>query len=87
MVNIQPITIWINGQNLIATQLDLISVNDNLYNTCLFQYFLLDVEGIQITTGNITMIEPDYSQYSTSPDSNNFAYEWGATTLGLTIIP
>jgi hypothetical protein len=86
MVNIQPITIWVNGQNLTATQLDLISINDNLSNSCLFQYFLLDANSIQLITGNITMIEPDYSEYTTSPDSNNFAYEWGASTLGLTII-
>lgn len=86
MVNIQPITIWVNGQNLTATQLDLISINDNLSNSCLFQYFLLDFDGIQLVTGNITMIEPNYSEYSTSPDSNTYAYEWGASALGLTII-
>jgi hypothetical protein len=86
MANINPITIWINGQNKVATQLNLLSINDNLINTCLFQYFLLDSEGIQLVTGNITMIEPDYNEYSTSPDSNNYAYQWAAAELSLTII-
>jgi len=28
----------------------------------------------------------DYTNYSTNPDSNSFAYNWGATKLNLTII-
>jgi hypothetical protein len=28
----------------------------------------------------------DYATYSSSADSNSYAYEWAATQLGLTII-
>jgi hypothetical protein len=87
MVNIQPIEIWISGQIKIATELDLVSINDNLSNQCLFLYVLSDSDGMQLATGNITMIEPDYTQYVTSTNSNDYAYQWGASTLGLTIIP
>ena len=87
MTNIQPVSIWINGVVKIATSLDLISINDNLQNSCLFQYFLFDADGAQLSTGNITMIAQDYIDYSSSPDSNSFAYAWACTTLNLTQIP
>jgi hypothetical protein len=83
MTNIQPVSIWINGVVKIATSLDLISINDNLQNSCLFQYFLFDADGAQLITGNITMIGQDYIDYSSSPDSNSYAYAWACTTLNL----
>lgn len=86
MVNIQPVNIWINGEIKIAVTLDLISINDNLSNSCLFQYFLFDADGIQLITGNITMIGQDYIDYSSSSDSNAYAYTWACTTLNLTQI-
>jgi len=88
MVNIQPVSIWINGEIKIATSLDLISINDNLSNSCLFQYFLFDAyaDGLQLSTGNITMIGQDYIDYSSNPDSNAYAYTWACTTLNLTQI-
>ena len=83
MTNIQPVSIWINGVVKTATSLDLISINDNLSNSCLFQYFLFDADGAQLITGNITMIGQDYIDYSSSPDSNSYAYDWACTTLNL----
>lgn len=86
MTNIQPVSIWINGEVKIATLLDLISINDNLLNSSLFQYFLFDGDGLQLITGNITMIAQDYINYTTSTDSNAYAYTWACTTLNLTQI-
>jgi len=83
MTNIQPVSIWINGVVKIATSLDLISINDNLSNSCLFQYLLFDADGTQLITGNITMIGQDYIDYSSSPDSNAYAYTWACNTLNL----
>ena len=87
MVNIQPVNIWINGEIKIAVSLDLISINDNLQNSCLFQYFLYDSTGLQLSTGNITMIGQDYIYYSSSSDSNAYAYDWACKTLNLTQLP
>ena len=86
MVNIQPVNIWINGEIKIATTFNLNSLDNNLYNTCLFQYFLYDVDGIQLITGNITMIGQDYVEYTISANSNEYAYDWACTTLNLTQI-
>ena len=87
MVNIQPVSIWINGEVKTATSLNLISINDNLQNSCLFQYLLFDADGLQLSTGNVTMIDQDYIDYSSSPDSNAYAYTWACNTLNLTQIP
>jgi hypothetical protein len=87
MVNIQPVNIWINGEIKIAVSLDLISINDNLQNSCLFQYFLFDADGVQLITGNITMIGQDYVEYTISANSNEYAYNWACTTLHLIQLP
>jgi hypothetical protein len=87
MVNIQPVSIWINGEVKTAVSLNLISLDNNLYNTCLFQYFLYDADGIQLITANITMIGQDYVEYTISANSNEYAYNWACTTLHLIQLP
>jgi hypothetical protein len=86
MKTIQPISIWYNGEMVQATIFNMASVNDNLINTAIFYYQLFSSANIQIAQGNLTMEGFDYQAYSTSPDSNNYAYQWGATQLNLTII-
>lgn len=82
MKTIQPISIWVNGKNDSATILNLTCVNDNLYNNATFYFQLLDATLASISSGNLTMIEPDYTSDWTT---NNAAYLWAATQLGLTI--
>ena len=86
MKQIQPIGIWFNGIIIQATIFNLTSVNDNLSTECTFLYQLYSVDNIQLTNGNITMTGFDYQAYSTSPDSNSYAYQWGATQLNLTLV-
>lgn len=86
MVQIEPIKIWSNGKTLNAVFFELQSVFDNLKDTATFYYKLLSTDLITLADGNLTMIEPDYTLYSTSTDSNAFAYEWAAIQLNLTII-
>ena len=86
MKQIQPVSIWYNGEMVAATIFNLISINDNLSTTANFYYQLLSSANIQLAQGNITMDGIDYTNYCTSIDSNNYAYEWAATKLGLTII-
>jgi hypothetical protein len=86
MKQIQPVSIWYNGQMIQATLFNMTSISDNLSTNAVFYYQLLSTNELQLATGNITMIGFDYEAYSTSPDSNAYAYQWGATQLNLTLI-
>lgn len=86
MKQIQPVSIWYNGQIKQATLFNLTSVGDNLNTTASFYFWLSDENEMKLTDGNINMTGADYTTYSTSPDSNEFAYQWGATQLNLTLI-
>ena len=90
MKQIQPVSIWYNGSLINANIFNLYSINDNLTNSATFYFALfsgtLEELGSKLAEGNLTMDGADYTTYSTSPDSNSFAYNWGATKLNLTII-
>jgi hypothetical protein len=85
MKQIQPIQIWINGQQQTATVFNLIIINDNLLNSATFYWQLLDSAEIKLADGNLTMVEPQYDQWGTSSDVNQWAYEWAATQLNITL--
>jgi hypothetical protein len=86
MKEIQPFTIWVNGNTLTACYMALICNNDNLLNQAVFYWAFYDVAdnkpGNKLTDGNITMIPPDYDLWET----NDFAWNWAANELGVTII-
>ena len=86
MKQIQPVSIWYKGQTVKATIFNMNSIGDNLSTNAIFYYQLLSIENIQLAEGNLTMNGVDYTNYSSNPDSNTYAYEWGASQLGLTII-
>jgi hypothetical protein len=85
MKQIQPIQIWVNGQQQTATLFSLIIINDNLLNSATFYWQLFDSAEVKIADGNLTMVEPQYDQWGTSSDVNQWAYEWAATQLNLTL--
>ena len=86
MKQIQPISIWYNGQMVQATFFYMISNSDNLVDIATFYYTLITNNNTQVAQGNLTMTGFDYDAYSSSPDSNSYAYQWGATQLNLTLI-
>jgi hypothetical protein len=86
MKQITPVSIWYNGQTVQATLFDLTSVGDDLSTTANFYYWLTDNNEIKLTDGNIIMTGFDYEAYSSSPDSNAYAYQWAATQLNLTLV-
>ena len=86
MKEIQPISIWYNGEIVIANLLQMICVNDNLIDTAIFNYALYSSNNISLSQGILTMQNAEYITYSSSPDSNTYAYEWGATQLNLTLV-
>jgi hypothetical protein len=85
MKQIQPIQIWVNGQQQTATVFNLIIINDNLLNSATFYWQLFDSAELKLADGNLTMGEPTYDQWGTSSDVNQWAYEWAATELNITL--
>jgi len=86
MKQIQPVSIWYNGQMVQATIFNMTSTNDNLIDSATFYYALFVNPNFQVADGNLTMTGADYTTYSSSTSSNDFAYSWGATQLNLTLI-
>jgi len=86
MKEIQPITIWYNGIMVVATLFNLIGQNDNLITSANFQYTLYTSDNICIANGSITMSGDNYTTYSTSTESNDYAYSWGATQLNIILV-
>jgi hypothetical protein len=86
MKEIQPISIWYNGQMVPATIFNMTSISDNLSTQASFYYQLLSAENIPLTIGNLIMDGTDYTNYSTNVDSNDYAYQWGAEKLNITLI-
>jgi hypothetical protein len=90
MKQIQPVSIWYNGSFTNANIFNLYVINDNLSNSATFYYALysgtIDELGTKLAEGNLVMDGFDYNAFTTSPDSNAYAYQWGATKLNLTII-
>ena len=86
MKQILPISIWYNGQIISATIFNMISTNDNLIDNASFYWQLYTTEQIQVSQGNITMSGEDYINYSTSTAANDYAYQWGATQLNITLV-
>jgi len=85
MKNIVPFTLWVNGQQQTATLFSLIIINDNLSNSATFYWQLLDADASKLADGNLTMGEPDYDQWDTQSDANQWAYEWASTELNITL--
>jgi len=86
MKQIQPVSIWYNGIMVQATIFNMTSISDNLSTSATFYYQLITSSNQYVAQGNLTMTDFDYDAYTTSPDSNSYAYQWGATQLNLTII-
>ena len=90
MKQIQPVSIWYNGSFINANIFNLYIISDNLTDSATFYYGLLSGTlqelGTTLAQGNLVMDGFDYEAFTTSPDSNAYAYQWAATKLNLTII-
>jgi len=88
MKTITPQPIWTDGVLKQATVLFSQVNSDNLKDTAIFYFQLyeqVDVNIMPLANGNITMSGIDYETYNTTNDANAFAWQWVASTLGLTI--
>ena len=85
MKQIQPFTLWVNGQQVTATLFNLISINDNLFNSATFYWQLLDADSVKLQDGNLAMDAADYAIWSSTQDVNQAAYDWAASKLNVTL--
>jgi hypothetical protein len=95
MKNIQPISLWIKGEQKEANLFDLKIVNDNLLDNAVFYYVLMskitqedgNTFNEQLIDGNLTISNQDYIDWGLNTDVNQAAYDWAATKLNLVLIP
>jgi hypothetical protein len=88
MKQIQPVMVWSGGQELEANGLNAYVVSDNLLNQAVFYYGIGQIVYSYTLTinvlaaGQLTMTGQDYINWQT----NQYAWDWVAQQLNLTII-
>ena len=85
MKNIQPVTIWFNGQLETATKLDVVIVYDDLATKADFRYTLYTADLLGLASDRLTISGEEYLIWGSTVDVNLSAYEWVAFQLNLTI--
>ena len=80
MKTIQPVVFPLNLGTAIILNANCIS--DNLSTSATFYYSLLSDTMTQLSQGNLTMTGQDYADWQT----NQYAYDWIATQIDVTII-
>lgn len=83
MKQIQPVEFPLNLGT--ATQLNCVG-SDNFSTSVTIYYQLLSETNQQLQAGNLSLCGFDYEAYNTSPDGNEYIYQWTATELGVTLI-
>ena len=94
---IEPVTIWSNGQSKVAEYLQVTCINDNYANnaTNYWQLFtkVVDAEGVEyqgecIAQSNLTISGADYKAWGDQPAMaiNTWIYDWSASQLNLVIL-
>lgn len=83
---IQPVNVWVNGQNKEAKILDSYGTRVQLSNSAQFYWALYaenvdGSQGEQLTQGNISMLGQDYQSW----EQDEFAWDFIASNLNLTI--
>jgi len=85
MKPIQPVSVWYNGQLVSATMLMLYIIYDNLETSAQFYWQLQTSDGTGVAQGNLTMDGQEYIDWDTASDFNQYAWDWAAAELNLTL--
>ena len=83
MKQIQPVVFPLNLGT--ATILNCVG-SDNFSTSVTIYYQLLSETNQVLQAGNLSLAGFDYEAYNTSPDGNEYIYQWTATELGVTLI-
>ena len=84
-VKIKPAKAYVNGQQKVATQFNVKSLNDNLYDEVTFLYTLLDENGVW--AGEATHSLTGRENYLAWDATASGAYTIVAAGIGLEIVP
>jgi hypothetical protein len=84
-VQVKPQIAFANGKKMSATQLNVVSIQDNLFDHVIFKYTLLDEAGVW--AGESTYELNGIDEYSTWLATPEGAFEIVAAGIGLEIIP
>jgi hypothetical protein len=93
MKQIEPVQIWVSGSVQTGSWINAYIINDNLQDSATFYWAIFadgsepDTQGLQLSAGNLTIVEPDYSVWDSTADINAAAYAWICDQLSLTLIP
>lgn len=82
-VLIVPQAVFANGKRMVATQFNLVSIQDNLFDHVVFKYTLLDANGAW--AGESTYELKGREAYTTWDASAEGAYALVASSIGLEI--
>jgi hypothetical protein len=91
MKQIEPVTVWSDGQEVQADGLNAYVVSDNLLNQAVFYYGIGTIvynlypalPSVNVlASGKLTMTGQAYEDYQT----NQYAWDWVAQQLNLTIV-
>lgn len=83
MKQIQPVVFPLNLGT--ATILNCVG-SDNFSTSVTIYYQLLTESSVSLQSGNLVMSGFDYEAYNSSPNGNEYIYQWTATQLGVTLI-
>lgn len=91
---IQPVTIWANGQAQQGNEIVASIVNDNLSNYAQFYWIINSVTGEDtekqtqmLANGNTSISGAAYEAWGQAADVNLAAYQYICDQLNLTLIP
>lgn len=93
MKQIEPVQIWVNGEQKVANYLNAYIVNDNLIDSATFFYALISRETVDgsdldssLANGNVSIDGQEYDDWGNSGDVNGEAYSIIAEKLNLVLI-
>jgi len=86
---IQPVTIWQDGKQVVANEITASINYDDLQNNATFYWYLTNSnnDNETITQGNTSISGADYDAWGASADINLAAYQYICSQLNLTLIP
>jgi hypothetical protein len=85
MKTILPVMVWSNGMIEEAVIFDLQIIMDDLETTAQFLFIMYNNTLNNLASGNLTINGDEYINWDNDPSANEFAYNWAANQLGLTI--
>jgi hypothetical protein len=83
-VQIKPQIAFANGKKMSATQLNVVSISDNLFDHVVFKYTLLDASGVW--AGESTFELKGLEDYSTWDTTAEGAFTIVAQGIGLVVV-